>query len=138
MARCEWLEGGPQTGTSSLVLLTQLIGGAQVLLLPEAAADGRRRAGPAGPGAVVVKSRKALRGSMSKSYFKRCCQLLVINAHKMAPRTSQGLQERAWDNPTKGLLWSATQHEFRGPAPAGAVGAGVFLLLLYYSRPRVE
>ena len=49
--------------------------------------------------------RKALRGGMSKSFVKRCCQLLATNAHKMAPRTSQGLQERAWDAPTKGLEW---------------------------------
>ena len=49
--------------------------------------------------------RKALRGGMSKSFFKRCCQLLVINTHKLAPRTSQGLQERAWDAPMKGLEW---------------------------------
>ena len=53
----------------------------------------------------VHAPRKALRGGMSKSFFKRCCQLLAINAHKMAPRTSQGLQERAWDAPTKGLEW---------------------------------
>ena len=49
--------------------------------------------------------RKALRGGMSKTFFKKCCQLLAINAHKMAPRTSQGLQERAWNTPTKGLEW---------------------------------
>ena len=30
-----------------------------------------------------------------------------MNAHKMAPRTSKGLQERAWDAPTKGLVWTA-------------------------------
>ena len=28
-----------------------------------------------------------------------------MNAHKMAPRTSKRLQERAWDTPTKGLMW---------------------------------
>ena len=54
----------------------------------------------------VDNPRKALRGGMSKSLFKRCCQLSAINAHKMAPRTSQGLQERAWDAPTKGLEWA--------------------------------
>ena len=35
-----------------------------------------------------------------KSILNRVCQLLAIRAHKMAPRTSQGLQERAWDTPT--------------------------------------
>ena len=49
--------------------------------------------------------RKALRGGISKSIPQRPCHFLAINAHKMAPRTSKGLQERAWDAPTKGLLW---------------------------------
>ena len=49
--------------------------------------------------------RKALRGGISKSIIQRPCQFLAINAHKMAPRTSKGLQERAWDAPTKGHLW---------------------------------
>jgi hypothetical protein len=49
-------------------------------------------------------SRKALR--TSKVIFGRVRQLLAINAHKMAPRTGKRLQERARDNPTKGLLWS--------------------------------
>ena len=39
------------------------------------------------------------------SLFKRPCQFLAINAHKMAPRTTQWLQERRWDAPTKGLTW---------------------------------
>jgi len=34
---------------------------------------------------------------ISKSILQRPCQFLAINAHKMAPRTSKGLQERAWD-----------------------------------------
>ena len=33
----------------------------------------------------------------SKVIFGRFRQLLAINAHKMAPRTSKRLQERAWD-----------------------------------------
>ena len=41
----------------------------------------------------------------SKVKFQRFCQLSAVNAPKMAPRTSKRLQERAWDNPTKGLLW---------------------------------
>ena len=52
--------------------------------------------------------RKALRGGILKSFFQRPCQFLVINAHKMAPRTNQRLQERTWNAPTKGLardLW---------------------------------
>ena len=32
--------------------------------------------------------RKALRGGISKSILQRPCQFLVINAHKMAPRTT--------------------------------------------------
>ena len=40
-----------------------------------------------------------------KSHFWRICQLLAINAHKMAPRPHQRLQDRTWDAPTKGLLW---------------------------------
>jgi hypothetical protein len=43
---------------------------------------------------------KVLRGSISKSILQRPCQFLAINAHKMAPRTSKGLQERAWEAPT--------------------------------------
>ena len=39
-------------------------------------------------------------GVSQKSIFKRPCQVLAINAHKMAPRTSKRLQERAWDAPT--------------------------------------
>ena len=49
--------------------------------------------------------RKALRGVSQKSIFKRPCQFWAINAHKMAPRTTQRLQERPWSAPTKGLLW---------------------------------
>ena len=47
-------------------------------------------------------------GVSQKSIFKRPCQLLAINAHKMAPRTTQWLQERPWNAPTKGLLWIST------------------------------
>ena len=39
-------------------------------------------------------------GVSQKSIFNRPCQFLATNAHKMAPRTSKGLQERAWDAPT--------------------------------------
>ena len=39
-------------------------------------------------------------GVFQKSILNRVCQLLAIRAHKMAPRTSRGLQERAWDTPT--------------------------------------
>ena len=41
----------------------------------------------------------------SKVIFGRFCQLLAIDAHKMAPSTGQWLQVRVWDTPTKGLLW---------------------------------
>ena len=41
----------------------------------------------------------------SKVIFGRFRQLLVINAHEMAPRTRRWLQERGRDTPTKGLLW---------------------------------
>jgi len=51
--------------------------------------------------------RKALRGGIQKSIIKRMCQLLAIDAHTIAPRTTQRLQERAWNAPAKGLLWSA-------------------------------
>ena len=51
------------------------------------------------------KPPKVLRGGISKSILKRPCQFLAINAHKMAPRTNQWLQERTWDTPTYGLLW---------------------------------
>ena len=44
-------------------------------------------------------------GVFQKSILNRVCQLLAIRAHKMAPRTGQGLQERAWNTPMKGLLW---------------------------------
>ena len=39
-------------------------------------------------------------GVSQQSIFKRPSQVLAINAHKMAPRTSKRLQERAWDAPT--------------------------------------
>ena len=50
--------------------------------------------------------RKALRGGISKSILQRPCQFWEINAHKMAPRTTQWFQERPWDAPTKGLAWA--------------------------------
>ena len=53
----------------------------------------------------ACQPRRALRGGISKSILQRPCQFLAINTHKMTPRTSKGLQERAWDAPTKGLLW---------------------------------
>ena len=37
----------------------------------------------------ATNPRKALRGDIQKSMFKRSCQLLAINAHKTAPRTGQ-------------------------------------------------
>ena len=50
-------------------------------------------------------------GVFEKSIFKRPCQFLAMNAHKMAPRTTQWLQERRWDAPTKGLAWIADQDQ---------------------------
>ena len=44
-------------------------------------------------------------GVFSKSMVEIFCQRLAINAHKMAPRTRQWLQERGSDTPTKGLPW---------------------------------
>ena len=57
--------------------------------------------------AGTLHPRKALRGGIPKSILKRPCQFLAINAHKMAPRTTQWLQERHCGAPTKGLAWSA-------------------------------
>ena len=57
-------------------------------------------------------------GVSQKSIFKRPCQVLAINAHKMAPRTSKRLQERAWDAPTKGLLWTRTRQSRPRPHPS--------------------
>ena len=48
----------------------------------------------------AVTPRKALRGGISKSFFQRPCHFLAMNAHKMAPRTNQWLQERTWNAPT--------------------------------------
>ena len=59
-----------------------------------------------------------------KIIFGRSCQLFAINAHKMVPRTSKRLQERAWDTSTKGLLWNAFQN-----------GARVFTALSPPRRP---
>ena len=39
-------------------------------------------------------------GVSQKSIFKRPCQVLAINAHKMAPKPHQRLQNRTWDTPT--------------------------------------
>ena len=36
-----------------------------------------------------------------KVNFQRPCQFLAINAHKMAPRTNQWLQERTWNAPRR-------------------------------------
>ena len=44
-------------------------------------------------------------GVSQKSISNRPCQFLAINAHKVAPRPHQRLQDRTWDAPTKGLLW---------------------------------
>ena len=44
-------------------------------------------------------------GISQKSIFKRPCQVLAMNALKMAARTTQWLQERPWNAPTKDLLW---------------------------------
>ena len=63
--------------------------------------------------------RKALRRGISKSILQRPCQFLAINAHKMAPRTSKGLQERAWDAPTKGLLWNICREHSRSDISLG-------------------
>jgi hypothetical protein len=43
----------------------------------------------------------------SKVIFGRFCQVLAIDAHKVAPSTGQWLQVRVWDTPTKCLLWQA-------------------------------
>ena len=64
-----------------------------------------------------------------KVIFKRCCQLLTIKAYRMGARTSQGLQERAWDAPTKGLEWECgeTERDMEGVGEAGeAVGSAVY------------
>ena len=84
---------------------------------------------------VLGLPRKALRGGIQKSIFKRPCQSLAINAHKMAPRTTQWFQERPWDAPTKGLAWgikdpltidlpsgaNATEFRVQGPGSRIAV-----------------
>ena len=44
-------------------------------------------------------------GVSQRSIFKRPCQFLMINADKMAPTTTQWLQQRHCDAPTKGLAW---------------------------------
>jgi len=63
----------------------------------------RSRASPrpsrVGPLRTVDHTRPFV-GVSQKSIFKRLCQFLAIDALKMAPRTSKGLQERAWDAPT--------------------------------------
>ena len=50
-------------------------------------------------------------GVSQKSIFKRPCQVLAINAHKMAPIPHQRLQDRTWDTPTQGLLWMPASEE---------------------------
>ena len=47
-------------------------------------------------------------GVSQKSIFKRPCQFLAIDTHKMAPRPHQRLQDRTWDTHTKGFLLSKT------------------------------
>ena len=39
-------------------------------------------------------------GVFQKSILNRVCQLLAINAHKMAQKTGQRFQVRVWDAPT--------------------------------------
>ena len=50
-------------------------------------------------------ARKAFRGGISKSILHGPRQVLAINAHKMAPRMNQWLQERTWNAPTNGFAW---------------------------------
>ena len=54
----------------------------------------------------------------------------------MAPRTSKRLQERAWDDPTKGLLWSppGLAHTLALLLLLLFLLFLLFLLLLYYSQ----
>ena len=59
-------------------------------------------------GAMFAGPPEVLRGGISKSILQGPCQFLAINAHIMAPRTNQWLQERTWNAPTKGLLWLAS------------------------------
>ena len=54
---------------------------------------------------------RPLVGVFEKSFYKRPCQFWAINAHKMDPRTTQWLQERRWDAPTKSLAWHVTYPE---------------------------
>ena len=54
---------------------------------------------------ILTTPPRALRGGISKSFFQRRCQYLAINAHKMAPRTTQWFQERHWN----GLLWGVVK-----------------------------
>ena len=51
-------------------------------------------------GDTVTTHPRPFVGVSQKSIFKRPCRFLAMNTHKMAPRTSKGLQERAWDAPT--------------------------------------
>ena len=60
------------------------------------------------PSPTPVVHARPFVGVSHKSIFKRPCQLLAIDAHKMASRTTQWLQERPWNAPTKGLLWNLT------------------------------
>ena len=60
-------------------------------------------------GSDESQSCKATQGpswGYSKVNSLKIYQLLAINTREMAPRTNQWLQERTWDTPTKGLLWS--------------------------------
>ena len=71
-------------------------------------------------------------GVSQKSIFKRPCQVLAINAHKMVPRPPQGLQNRPWNAPTKGLLWVPFPRrrrllplELEMPVPQKALSGGI-------------
>ena len=54
--------------------------------------------------------------------FERFRKLLAINAHKMAPRPPQWLQDRTWDTPTKGLLWDGMRGRECNVAVSGWIG----------------
>ena len=74
-------------------------------------------------------------GVSQKSIFNRPCQFLAINAHKMAPRPHQRLQDRTWDTPTWGLLWGGNGP---GSGEPSSNGTGRAEWWTYHQQPEVN
>jgi hypothetical protein len=77
-----------------------------------ATTSSHRGSAPHSPQSVTTPASSATSTTQGPSWgylrvnFQQTLSILAINAHKMAQRTTQWLQERHWNAPTKGLAWT--------------------------------